>query len=127
MANKSKFDLVDDRYIYYGEGVVFRVISSNYAGPILDKIREVENSRGSEYALCVLQKLEDDGLRRYLAPATDLDAVKANACRNREQKKDLLGQAYRCPSCSIKFFDMCKENATCPKCNKIKSSCTKAS
>lgn len=119
----SEFNLIGGQYIFKGDRATHYVRDRNYAGRLLDKIREIESQRDADVALKVLDHMEQDGLKFFIRRTTDLDQARAQKEFGQEQRRKDRGTKYFCKSCDVTFYDLHREDLCCPKCGEHKGRC----
>lgn len=119
----SEFDLLGARYLFRKGEPIYSMLTTEYGGPLLDKIREIERKKNADFAELVLADLADGELKFELRQSTDLDAAKARSMKKAEDDRLGRGVKYRCGNCNDNFYDLNDPVAKCTKCGKPKIEC----
>jgi len=120
----SSFNLIGGRFIFKDDEVAYFVQKQNYAGKLIDKVREVENRKGPDFAMKMLEHMEVNDLKYEIRKANDFDKIKAVRHREDELNRDSRGTKYSC-KCGIYFYDLSKSDHVCPGCKTPKEECTR--
>lgn len=113
----SKFSMVSNRYIFKQNEFVCSVLSLSYAKPLLEKLRELESTQGTEYAEKVLQNMKTGALRLVLSDPTEMDKSIIRSLLASPGSKPGIGIKRTCVKCSNKFYDLEGKIKACPSCH----------